>query len=216
MQIIVNYNSRHLNDLLRPEMHLNSQDDIEWLSPLRGDSYAEYKDGDILNIFKISLLNRSLETFWPRGGPVWDGLAKTSRGDVILVEAKSHISEMVSSCQAGPQALRQIQESMIEAAKSYESFMPDNWTSGYYQYANRLAHLYFLRNLNDIPAWLVFLYFVNDHEMSGPESKDKWKNAIAEVHDHLGVKAERLKPYVIDVFVDVLKLEERMRFQNER
>ncbi len=38
-----------------------------------------------------------------------------------------------------------------------------NLTKGFYQYINRLAHLYLLRVLNKIPAYLVFVYFVNDH-----------------------------------------------------
>jgi len=37
-----------------------------------------------------------LESFWPKGGPVWDGLARTSSDEFLLVEAKSHIPEAVS------------------------------------------------------------------------------------------------------------------------
>ena len=33
------------------------------------------------------------------------------------------------------------------------------WDAPFYQYANRLAHLYFLRQLNGLDATLLFLYF---------------------------------------------------------
>ena len=37
-----------------------------------------------------------------------------------------------------------------------------DWSGTFYQYANRLAHLYLLHELNDVDAWLVFVYFVGD------------------------------------------------------
>jgi hypothetical protein len=40
---------------------------------------------------------------------------------------------------------------------------------------NRLAHLYFLCELNGVPAFLVFVYFVNDQEMQGPTTKKEWQ-----------------------------------------
>ncbi len=203
MQVVVNEYPHLLNVNLQAKMQLNDHDDIKWLSPLSGDRHAEYRDNDLLKVLDIKLPNRSLDDFWPRGGPVWDGLAKSGSGDIILVEAKSHISEMRSSCQACDQSLEQIQNSLKEAARFYGASSPSNWTKGYYQYANRLAYLYFLRNLNEIPAWLVFVYFVNDIDMNGPKSEDEWKLAIADIHNHLGVKSEDLRPYVIDVFVDV-------------
>ena len=168
MQVVVNEYPHLLNDFLRPKMQLDIQDSIKWLSPISDDSYSEYRDNDLLKVLDIELKNRSLDDFWPRGGPVWDGLAKSGSGDIILVEAKSHISEMRSFCQACEQSLEQIQDSLKEAARFYGASSPSNWTKGYYQYANRLAYLYFLRNLNEIPAWLISVYFVKDIDMNGP------------------------------------------------
>lgn len=68
---------------------------IEWFSPLRCDEYAEYSDQNFIDRLGLSLRNRPLDTFWPeKGGPNWDGLAKTDRCQVLLVEAKAHIDEM--------------------------------------------------------------------------------------------------------------------------
>lgn len=44
-----------------------------------------------------------------------------------------------------------------------------DWTERFYQYANRLAFLYFLREVNGIEAYLVFLYFLNDPHHDGPK-----------------------------------------------
>ncbi len=206
LQKIVNWNPRALDKALRFNLKLNDRDTIEWMSPLERDGYAEYRDEAFLDMLSVRLRNRSLESFWPNGGPVWDGLAGTSRGDVILVEAKSHVSEMVSTCQAkNPRSRELIESSLRETAESYAATSPDNWLDGYYQYANRLAHLHLLRNLNDINTWLCFVYFINDREMNGPESQTEWESAIENIHKHLGIDAKQLRPHVIDLFIDVLK-----------
>jgi hypothetical protein len=206
LQRSVNRHPDVLDSGLRMHLRLPDGADISWVSPLAEDSYAELRDDDFLSALGVCLRKRSLDSFWPRGGPVWDGLAKTSRDDVILVEAKSHIPEMVSTCAAGPENLRRIQDSLAETAAFYGSTKPDAWCHQYYQYANRLAHLYLLRYLNEIPAWLVFVYFVNDDEMAGPQSEHEWHLAIEAVHDHLDITSARLKPYIVEVFVDVCKI----------
>lgn len=205
-QVLVNQYREVIDGLLRPPLQLKATDAVTWLSPLAGDNFAEYRDEDFLERVSVRLENRGLESFWPRGGPVWDGLAQTSRGDVIIVEAKSHVSEMVSSCQAGRDSWKLINGSLAEAAAYYHADHPNNWTDRYYQYANRLAHLFFLRHVNNIPVWLVFVYFVYDSGMGGPSSEDEWRQAIADIHKHLGCKTESPIPYVVDLFVDVEQL----------
>ena len=69
---------------------------IHWLSPLAADDFAEYRDHAFLDRLGIELAERDLASFWPRRGPQWDGLGRTDRGDLILIEAKAHIGEMVS------------------------------------------------------------------------------------------------------------------------
>jgi hypothetical protein len=203
LQSVVNQIAGFLNDELRRHLRLADSVGITWLSPLAEDGFAEYRDDEFLERLGVPPMKRSLESFWPRGGPVWDSLARTSRGDVVLLEAKSHIAEMMSTCRACPDSLRLIQDSLAETAAFYGSSSPDCWSDRYYQYANRLAYHYWLRHLNGIPSWLVFLYFVNDEQMGGPGSEHEWHAAIEAVHNHLDIAAVRLKPYVVDVFVDV-------------
>ena len=156
-----------------------------------------------LERLSIKLEKHSLNKFWPAHGPVWDGLGKTRNGDVILVEAKSHVSEVASSCQAGVESRKLIQDSLAETSHFYGASSDADWLNGYYQYANRLAHLYLLRHLNGIQAWLCFVNFVNDHKMSGAKSTVEWQPAIDAVHKHLGITEQSLRPYVVDVFPDI-------------
>ena len=215
LQELVNRRADLLDNLLLPRLGLNGNDVINWLSPLEADGFSEYRDEAFLELLSVHLEKRSLNSFWPPRGPVWDGLGLTTRGDVILVEAKAHISELSSSCQANQRALTSIQSSLAEAAKFYGASPTADWSKRYYQYANRLAHFYLLRELNGIPAWLVFIYFVNDFEMTGPESVREWLSAIEAVHTHLGVKREQLEPYVVDVFFDVTALNSVNKIEKE-
>jgi len=76
----------------------------------------------------------------------------------------------------------------------------------FYQYANRIAHLYLLRVLNGIPAYLVFVYFLNDEIMGGPKTEEEWIGALKLLHAYLGIGRNKLGKFVIDVFIDVRDL----------
>src|SRR5688572_15992765 len=69
---------------------------ISWMSPRAQDKFREYRDEACLKKLNISLDDRPLNSFWPSRGPVWDALGVTSTGQLLLVEAKAHIPEMVS------------------------------------------------------------------------------------------------------------------------
>lgn len=81
-----------------------------------------------------------------------------------------------------------------------------DWTSTFYQYANRLAHLYYLREINQLPAWLVFVYFTGDEEMKGPRSEAEWRAALTVLHAALGLRRGGLMRYVVDVFPSVQRI----------
>lgn len=70
---------------------------IQWLSPLESDAFTEYWDHAFLERLGISPEYRHLEDFWSARGPVWDGLARTSSGRYLLIEAKANIPEFDSS-----------------------------------------------------------------------------------------------------------------------
>ena len=175
---------------------------LHWLSPLAADDYSEYRDRAFLDRLGVQLARRPLAKFWPGGGPVWDGLALTSSGKCVLVEAKSHRSEMASTCKASEQSRAMIAESLREVQRGLGITDTGVWLDGFYQYANRLAHAYLLNELNAVPAELVFVYLVGDADMQGPTSRGGWQEAISAVHEQLGITG-RTPPYVRDAFVDV-------------
>ena len=103
LQRLVNHYPEQLNAAVRVALDLLPEVPIEWLSPLAGDAYSEYSDQDFLDLLGAVLGQRPINTFWPVGGPKWDALGRTARGDLLLVEAKAHIDEVVSSptCASG-------------------------------------------------------------------------------------------------------------------
>ena len=84
-----------------------------------------------------------------------------------------------------------------------------SWTGKFYQYANRLAHLYLLRELNKVNAHLVFVYFIGDKDVNGPDSVAGWKAALAAAKGALGLgKSNPLSKYIGEVFIDVRNLKD--------
>jgi hypothetical protein len=141
-------------------------------------------------------------------GPQWDALGRTSRGEPLLVEAKAHIPELLSPpCQAAGHSLSVIKASLDRVKRALGSRASADWCMTYYQYTNRLAHLYFLRTLNQVPAYLVFLYLIGDDDMHGPKTAEEWAGALRLVHAQLGIDDERLhKAFggaVVEIFIDV-------------
>ena len=207
LQIAVNEHAKLLNDAIRHEMGAGGAEDITWLSPLAESGYEEYRDGEMLTVLGVAETKRSLASFWPKRGPVWDGLAKTNAGDLLLVEAKAHIPEAVSNASgAGEKSLQQIKQALDETRKYLEVTSKADWTSTFYQYTNRLASLYYLRVLNELPAYLVFCYFYGDEDMNGPSTREHWEGAIEVIETYLGVQRHKLSRCIIDVFVDVAQL----------
>jgi hypothetical protein len=209
LQILVNRRSELIDRLILERSGLKSGSKIEWLSPLEADDYAEYCDQEFLERLGIGTLKRPLHDFWPNQGPHWDALARTDRGDLILVEAKAHIPEMESNpTGAKGHSLVKIRRS-LESVKLFYGIDSDiDWCEKYYQYANRIAHLYFLRELNGLPAHLFFLYFVGDEDMKGPAMESEWRDVIGTVHRTLGIEGTVLSDSLIDVFVNVHSLED--------
>ena len=120
---------------------------------------------------------------------------------------------MLSRCRASERSLTKIKEALEQAQGFLQvSNSSLDWTSGLYQYANRLAHLYFLQELNNIPAHLVFILFVNDQEMKGPTSKKEWRGALTLAQRLLGLSEKhRLSSYVHHLFVDIQGLAKSVR-----
>jgi hypothetical protein len=111
IQILVNEKPHLLDHSITRELNLSKDDCINWLSPLRNEGYTEYFDEASLDILGVQLSRKPLRDFWPRNGPHWDALGKTAvSSKLLLVEAKSHIRELVTSVRANPASLRKIRE----------------------------------------------------------------------------------------------------------
>ena len=109
---------------------------VDWKSPLKEDDFAEYSDSSFIKILGLEgKLVVPLKDFWPNGGPNWDALGVTDKG-VILVEAKSHLSEFASSCGAiSDSSIQKIASSLNEVKESLGIGNESNWMKDYYQYA---------------------------------------------------------------------------------
>ncbi|MBU4233498.1 MAG: hypothetical protein KKD99_09050 [Proteobacteria bacterium] len=208
LQIAVNEHSDDFNRAVRRVCGLDESEPIIWLSPLREDEYAEYRDDTWLRRLSIELPKGSLKDFWPPRGPQWDGFGRTRSGKVILLEAKANIPEIVSSaCQASDASKLLIKKSLREVQKFLRVDSAIDWSGKLYQFTNRIAHLYLLREVNGIPAYLVSVYFVGDKQVSGPESVAEWQAALMVAKGVLGLgKRHRLSEHMADVFIEVAKL----------
>jgi hypothetical protein len=79
-----------------------------------------------------------------------------------------------------------------------------NWLGDYYQYANRLAHLYWLNTLEQVPTWMVLLYFTGDQEQRGPNAASEWRTKLNEMKSELGLPEHHLlSDRIIEVFSPV-------------
>ena len=184
---------------------------VEWVSPLESEKFGEYKDAAFLSALGLGSHAAALHTFWPRGGPVWDGLARVKRSTnaqdaVVLVEAKSYPTEIVGKgCQAGPESRPTIEGALDETARWLGVSRPDTWTGGLYQSANRIAHVYFLRERLGIEAYLVNLCFAGDPRK--PTTPGEWDKANDLFRRQLGLDGVPT-PWLIDIILPAARREE--------
>jgi hypothetical protein len=203
IQLLVNEKPELLNSEIRKSFRLSDSETISWLSPLEEDDFAEYRDQDFLDRLDVKLERVHLAEFWPARGPQWDALGRSSSGKLFLVEAKSHISELVSSSRVkDDRSAERIMRSLADTKRDLGTKTELDWSKCFYQYTNRLAHLYLLRK-NQLSAYLVFVYFVNDSEMKGPGTVDEWRGAIKLLHACLGIERHKLKKFMADTFIDI-------------
>ena len=206
LQLAVNKRQKLLDALITPQLG-TTLPSIEWLSPLKSDDYAEYRDRDFLSRLGLDLKHYPLGQFWPKNGPQWDGLAKTNNDQILLIEAKAHIEEMRSSGSGAsdPISMKKIARSLQETQRFLDTRRSVDWAiSPYYQYANRLAHLYLLAELNGFDAYLVMLYCLNDVDMKGPQGIREWEAAIQEQDAALGLpRVHQLSRRVIHAWLDI-------------
>ena len=179
---------------------------IQWVSPMRSDDFAEYRDRDFLDVLGLGDLESALAAYWPQRGPQWDALGRLPSGEILLVEAKAHIGEMCTlGTSAKNPASRRLIESRLDELCATLGVRDQRvaWADCFYQLANRLAHLHFLRS-RDVSAWLVLVNFTGDSEVEGPPSHEAWEAAYQVAFHAMGLpNRHRLTRYIIDVYPPV-------------
>jgi hypothetical protein len=207
LQVAVNRKPQLLLGALQRSEAVGPRVSVTWHSPLEGDGFQEYRDSNALQRagIEVAKFTKPLDQFWPARGPVWDALGITSEGHPLFIEAKAHIPEAATpASKATAQAsIDLIDRSPGDARKFFAPQATASWSNPFYQYANRLAHQYFLRRVNGVPSVLVFLYFVNADDMLGPMSEEEWRGAARLIHAVLGLPKDLSSFGVFDAFVDV-------------
>jgi hypothetical protein len=214
LQEIVNNKPKYVNYLIlrkSPSLVQYALEDPHWVSPLAKKNYEEYADDRFLQAISQARLYRQLRQFWPAGGPQWDALAivkgKDGSSGVILAEAKANIPESgdpVYACRAMGKSRQKIENSLALIKKDLGAKPDADWMGDYYQYANRLAYLYFLHIMCNVSTWLVFIYFVGGKKVTSPRSIKEWRRRIRQIQKALGLpKNHLLTERIVEIFPEV-------------
>ena len=204
LQVAVAQHPDLLNKALQKAGAIKESEKVSWTSPLEVDQFKEFRDNAVLKKIRVSnSITYPLSKFWPRRGPVWDATGITSSGRPVLLEAKAHIPETASLASgASPKSMDLIEASLEAARKHYAPRSSSVWSGTFYQYANRLAHQYYLQKLNNIQSILIFLNFINATEMDGPASELEWEGAIRLLHAVLGLPKNLERHDIYHAYID--------------
>jgi hypothetical protein len=202
----------HLNAALfsaSPSLVEAAAADPIWVSPLADEDYEEYWNERFLE--RLDLLDEylaSFSDFWPfkpwvngkvnqRGTPHWDAIARVplasgGRG-VVMVEAKAHRGELMKPkdrSKAKPDSLKKITKSFSDV-RGYYKIAADvpPWESRYYQFCNRLAHLWWMNMRAKVPTWLVWVLIVDDSVWRDRMTAPEWHRAFETIRGEVGLRA---------------------------
>lgn len=204
IQLLINKNQDQINNIIKKEFAELAKDTIIWKSPIEDDELAEYRDNDFIDRLGLDQKIIKLEEFWPTRGAQWDAFATTKEGNIILVEAKANIPEIVTPATSASAKSKSLIDKSLKETKDYLGIKNDiDWSGKFYQYTNRLAHLYFLRKKHNKPAYLLNIYFIGDKTVNGPETIQEWKGALQVLHSYLGLSIHKLSKYMADIFIDI-------------
>ena len=113
------------------------------------------------------------------------------------MEAKAHVGEIESKCGAThPVSQQKIHLALEKTGRGFDSQSEpvENWLEPYYQYANRLAVLYFLMKECDpaVNVHLLFIYFYGENRENAicPRNEQEWLPKLQEMNARLGVNKD--------------------------
>jgi hypothetical protein len=176
------------------------------------DPETSLGDGELkgLDFLPEGAVKEKWRLFWPQRGnqPNWDAVGILEHGPVrewLLVEAKANVEELKSSCAAKDGKGRRRIVDALRLTKEALSIPPDrDWLNGYYQLANRIAVLQFLKSMGE-PARLVLIYFVGDRNVAAtcPGTAEHWSRPLARQEGHLGLSSDHhLSDRIHKVFLE--------------
>ena len=203
IQDLINNSPTYINSLIANEFEEFDNEEIIWVSPLKDKDYSEYRDHSFIEIIGLNPNEIQLSKFWPKRGPQWDALAKTKTGKVILVEAKANIPEIKSpGTKAKELSKNLIDKSLSEVKEFLEIVSEVKWSNTYYQYTNRIAHLFYLREKCKVDAYLINIYFINDKTHIATK-REGFELAIKKLKNHLGIESHKLDNFIGEIFIDL-------------
>ena len=200
---------------------------ITWLDfPWTGDDLVmnERREWEGIEFVSDPSIVTAWSSFWPRPRKgvgkqqCWDAVAKRLLGaqeEWILVEAKAHEGELRGKgCQAKGASRSLIENTLLNTMSTLAvpTQFKDAWLGPYYQYANRLAALYFLQQ-QGISARLVNVYFTKEvhRGWACPQNASGWDKALDDLYTALGLHSRKsahsagLLSKVHEVFLPVHK-----------
>ncbi len=188
---------------------LKTKEHIDWLDFPYSET-TETGDGEYVGVDFLkghpacTTVKKAWAKFWPNPSfaPNWDAVAKVG-DEYIIVEAKAHEKELVSSSGAKGDSHTQIDARMEEVKAALGVKSTNSWMKTYYQKANRLLFLHFLAQ-NGIKARLVFVYFIDGFEKGDKsvKSKEQWEGILKVQDEYLGITGNKLiKETVKNLFV---------------
>ncbi len=179
---------------------------------------VELKGLEFLDPGTRSRLQGDWAGYWPQQGnvPNWDAVGQIEIGGIthwLLVEAKSHLAEIESACGAEPQGPGEakILAALEQTAHSIGSDVDvRRWLRPYYQFANRLAVVDFLRR-SAVPAVALNVYFLGDRfpesdRVVCPAGAREWEPTLEAMYAHVGwsgTAGNRLGSLVHRAFIPV-------------
>ena len=191
---------------------------IEWMDyPFDNKNISldsEYKGINFLDEDIQFKLKKDWSEYWTGNTQNWDGIFY-SNSKIYLVEAKAHHGEIESKFESNDEKnIRKIKNAMYSTQKAMGVQKSETWIEKYYQLANRLVFINFLRS-HGIKSQLVYIYFINGYrkrvingstitevENKNICSKADWEKIINEQYMDLGINNISIDRYLYKVFID--------------
>lgn len=219
---LLRYLGHHRNELNETiKKQVKGIDEIHWLDfphdANRISLDGEYKGISFLSAELKETIKNDWKIYWTGNTQNWDGIFLSDE-KIYIVEAKAHLGELKSSFDSSDlENRKKIEYAMKETKEKMGVAEGKNWLGQYYQLANRLAFLNFLRK-NKIESHLVYIYFLNgyrkrvydgkrliEQENKNVDTQDEWESAIIEQYKELGLMNVNLDDYLFKVFIDCEK-----------